>query len=135
MTPTPHIPTTPLVAFHVMLKPSGAICNLDCAYCYYLSKERLYPDSRFRMSDPLLEAFYPTYVLEKQVHVLHIAWNPRQSEYVGVYADVSKVGRRSALISCAAEHFNVVLPVVAAPGIGVAEGVDRNVEPFLNVAT
>jgi sulfatase maturation enzyme AslB (radical SAM superfamily) len=21
-------------AFHMMLKPRGAICNLDCAYCY-----------------------------------------------------------------------------------------------------
>jgi len=27
------------VAFHIMTKPRSAICNLDCAYCYYLSKE------------------------------------------------------------------------------------------------
>ncbi len=27
--------------FHVMVKPSGATCNLDCAYCFYLSKEVL----------------------------------------------------------------------------------------------
>ena len=44
-------------AFHVMLKPNGPICNLSCAYCYYLSKERLYPNSDFRMSDKLLEEF------------------------------------------------------------------------------
>jgi uncharacterized protein len=44
-------------AFHVMVKPRGAICNLDCAYCYYLSKERLYPGSDFRMSAEVLEAF------------------------------------------------------------------------------
>lgn len=24
--------------FHLMAKPIGALCNLDCAYCYYLSK-------------------------------------------------------------------------------------------------
>src|ERR1019366_8111725 len=29
--------------FHVMAKPTGAICNLDCAYCFFLSKESLYP--------------------------------------------------------------------------------------------
>lgn len=30
-------------AFHVMAKPTGAICNLDCEYCFFLSKEQLYP--------------------------------------------------------------------------------------------
>lgn len=42
---------------HVLAKPTGAICNLDCAYCFYLDKERLYPDSQFRMSDELLERY------------------------------------------------------------------------------
>jgi len=36
-------------AFHVMSKPTGAICNLDCEYCFFLSKEELYPGSGFRM--------------------------------------------------------------------------------------
>lgn len=44
-------------AFHVMAKPTGAVCNLDCEYCYFLSKERLYPGSRFRMPDAVLEAY------------------------------------------------------------------------------
>lgn len=26
--------------FHVMTKPGGSACNLDCRYCYYLEKER-----------------------------------------------------------------------------------------------
>ena len=29
-----------IAAFHLMTKPRGAICNLDCQYCYFLSKER-----------------------------------------------------------------------------------------------
>ena len=38
--------------FQVMVKPIGSICNLDCKYCYYLSKRDLYPDSSsFKMSD------------------------------------------------------------------------------------
>ena len=30
-------------AFHVLAKPTGSACNLDCAYCFFLDKERLYP--------------------------------------------------------------------------------------------
>ena len=37
-------------AFHMMAKPTGAVCNLDCEYCFFLSKEMLYPGSRFRMA-------------------------------------------------------------------------------------
>ena len=44
--------------FQIFAKPAGAVCNLDCHYCYYLKKERLYPETRtFRMSDHLLEAY------------------------------------------------------------------------------
>jgi len=52
----------PIRAFHIMTKPSGAICNLDCKYCYFLSKEMMYPGSRFRMTDELLETFVRQYI-------------------------------------------------------------------------
>ncbi len=38
-------------AFHLLAKPTGAVCNVDCSYCFSLSKEMLYPGSRFRMGD------------------------------------------------------------------------------------
>lgn len=44
-------------AFHVMSKPTGAICNLDCDYCFFLSKEALYPDSHFRMPPDVHETY------------------------------------------------------------------------------
>jgi uncharacterized protein len=44
-------------AFHVMSKPTGAVCNLDCEYCFFLSKEQLYPDSGFRMTPEVQGAF------------------------------------------------------------------------------
>ncbi len=50
------LPTAP-AAFHVMSKPTGAICNLDCEYCFFLSKEQLYPGSRFRMEPHVHEAY------------------------------------------------------------------------------
>ena len=31
--------------FHLLSKPTGAVCNLDCKYCFFLSKEMLYPGS------------------------------------------------------------------------------------------
>jgi serine-type anaerobic sulfatase-maturating enzyme len=52
----PRRPDVP-AAFHLLAKPTGAVCNLDCAYCFFLSKEMLYPGSRFRMADELLETY------------------------------------------------------------------------------
>ncbi len=43
--------------YHVLVKPTGAQCNLDCQYCFYLSKEKLYPGSDFRMTDKVLESY------------------------------------------------------------------------------
>ena len=46
MFPMQQSPTvTRPTAFHVMTKPIGPICNLDCKYCFYLEKENLYPDN------------------------------------------------------------------------------------------
>ena len=62
------MPTRPALAptpFHLLAKPTGAICNLDCKYCFFLSKEMLYPGSRFRMADELLET-YIRQLLESQ---------------------------------------------------------------------
>ena len=42
--------------FHVMAKPSSSTCNLDCSYCFYLSKEDLlHQDRHTGMSDEVLE--------------------------------------------------------------------------------
>ena len=49
--------------FHVMAKPGGSACNLDCTYCFYLSKEHL-PNGPGvgRMSDETLEKFIQQYI-------------------------------------------------------------------------
>ncbi|MEU8519457.1 anaerobic sulfatase maturase [Streptomyces sp. NPDC048577] len=52
--PDPRVRRRP---FHLLAKPTGAICNLDCTYCFFLSKELLYEGSRFRMADELLDAY------------------------------------------------------------------------------
>ncbi len=50
-------------SFSVVIKPIGPKCNLSCRYCYYVDKDRLYPNAqRFRMSDRLLETFTRDYI-------------------------------------------------------------------------
>ena len=50
----------------VMIKPVGALCNLDCAYCYYLGKEKLYAGQMARMDIQLLEKFTEQYIAANQ---------------------------------------------------------------------
>ena len=71
-------------AFHVMTKPRGAICNLDCKYCYFLSKERLYPGSSFRMSDELLEAYTRQYIQAQRVPEVTFAWQGGEPTLMGL---------------------------------------------------
>ena len=51
------MPACSLPAFHLMAKPGGSRCNLSCQYCFYSGKGELYPGSRFRMSDEVLEEY------------------------------------------------------------------------------
>jgi uncharacterized protein len=52
------VPTPAASGFHLMAKPSGPACNLDCAYCFYLEKEALFPaPGTRRMSPEVLEAY------------------------------------------------------------------------------
>jgi uncharacterized protein len=45
-------------AFNVMVKPAGPVCNLNCTYCYYLEKKKLFPGKKdFRLRDDILENF------------------------------------------------------------------------------
>ena len=53
----PTFPPGAPPAFHVLAKPTGSVCNLDCTYCFFLSKEQLYPGDRFRMSDEVMRAW------------------------------------------------------------------------------
>ncbi len=71
-------------AFHAMLKPRGAICNLDCKYCFYLSKERLYPDSRFCMSADLLDTFTRQYIEAQRVPEVTFAWQGGEPTLMGL---------------------------------------------------
>jgi uncharacterized protein len=67
-----------------MVKPAGSTCNLGCAYCYYLSKERLYPGSTFRMSDELLEDFTEDYIKAQRVPEVTFGWQGGEPTLMGL---------------------------------------------------
>jgi len=49
--------------FHVLAKPVSSTCNLDCKYCFYLSKERLPRGPGVgEMRDETLELFIKQYI-------------------------------------------------------------------------
>jgi uncharacterized protein len=71
-------------AFHVMAKPTGAACNLDCDYCFFLNKERLYPGSAMRMSDDVLEAYLRQYIEAQQVPEVTVTWQGGEPTMMGL---------------------------------------------------
>lgn len=70
--------------FHVLTKPVGAICNLDCTYCFFLSKEALYPDSPFRMQNDLLETYLQQLIESQAGPVVTIAWQGGEPTLMGL---------------------------------------------------
>jgi uncharacterized protein len=70
--------------FHVLAKPTGAICNLDCSYCFFLSKEALYPGSQFRMAPDLLETYIRQVIESQTGPQVTIAWQGGEPTMMGV---------------------------------------------------
>ena len=72
-------------AFNVMLKPAGPSCNLNCTYCYYLEKSRLYPHSaNLKMSDKILENFTRQFIEAHQVPVVTFTWQGGEPSLMGL---------------------------------------------------
>ncbi len=70
--------------FHLLAKPTGASCNLDCKYCFFLSKDSLYPEEKTRMPDAVLEA-YIRQRLDAPLHEeINIAWQGGEPTIMGL---------------------------------------------------
>ncbi len=79
-----NYPPTAPPAFHLLAKPTGAICNLDCAYCFFLSKEMLYPGSRFRMADEMLELYIEQLIESHRTSEVSISWQGGEPTLMGL---------------------------------------------------
>ncbi len=76
--------SAPPFPFHLLVKPTGAICNLRCHYCFYLDKERLYPGGGFRMTDELLENYLRHLVEAQPVSEITLAWQGGEPLLMGM---------------------------------------------------
>ncbi len=76
--------SSPPLPYHLLAKPTGAACNLDCEYCFFLSKDGLYPNQRTHMSDDVLE----TYIRQRLDSVddpeINIAWQGGEPTLMGL---------------------------------------------------
>jgi uncharacterized protein len=75
-------PTFP--GYHVLAKPTGPICNLDCEYCFFLSKEMLYPGDRFRMAEDLLETYLRQLLESHRTTDVTVAWQGGEPTMMGL---------------------------------------------------
>jgi uncharacterized protein len=72
-------------AFQAMAKPIGPACNLNCTYCYYLEKHKIYKDTgSFRMSDILLEKFIKQYIWVQEVNTIQFVWQGGEPTLLGL---------------------------------------------------
>ncbi len=60
--------------FHLLAKPSGSTCNINCTYCFFLSKEALYPNDKSRMSEETLEEYIRQLLDSHRSAQVTIAW-------------------------------------------------------------
>jgi uncharacterized protein len=70
--------------FHLLSKPSGSTCNIDCKYCFFLSKEALYPDEKHRMSEATLEAYIRQLLEAHRTPEVTVAWQGGEPTLMGV---------------------------------------------------
>jgi uncharacterized protein len=72
-------------AFHVIAKPIGSLCNLNCTYCFYLEKQKLYPQQRnFTMSPVVLESFIRQKIEAHQTDIVSFSWQGGEPTLLGL---------------------------------------------------
>lgn len=73
------------INFHVMTKPVGPICNLDCTYCYYLHKKNLFGNKeQWRISDAVLERFIRQYIQYQSGPQVNFSWQGGEPTLLGI---------------------------------------------------
>jgi uncharacterized protein len=83
--------------FQIFVKPAGAICNMDCRYCYYLRKEALYPQEKApRMGFDLLETYIVQHIEASTGPVVQFSWHGGEPTILGLdyYRKVVELERK-----------------------------------------
>ena len=60
------------LVIHIVAKPNGPRCNLDCDYCFYLEKQALFPMGEdYMMPDDVLQTYIEKYIyIRKYLHTI-----------------------------------------------------------------
>jgi uncharacterized protein len=70
---------------HVVAKPIGPACNLNCEYCFYLEKQALFPAGElYRMPDKVLSAFIADYIASQPTPVVEFVWQGGEPTLLGM---------------------------------------------------
>lgn len=70
--------------FSLLIKPAAADCNLRCAYCFYLDRAGLYPETkRHVMPDTILQTMIKSY-LETPQPQYAFAWQGGEPTLLGI---------------------------------------------------
>ena len=73
------------LGIHVVAKPIGPQCNLDCEYCFYLEKKALFPEGEsLRMSDQVLSRFITNYIKSQPTPVVEFVWQGGEPTLLGI---------------------------------------------------
>ena len=80
----PALPTNAPPRFHLLAKPSGSTCNIDCTYCFFLSKDALYPNDKQRMSDRTLETYIRQLLESHRTPEVTVAWQGGEPTLMGL---------------------------------------------------
>ena len=71
--------------FQIFVKPIGPVCNLNCSYCYYLRKKRLYSKAEpFRMPDETLEEYIGQHISASPERVIRFSWHGGEPTLLGL---------------------------------------------------
>ncbi len=74
-----------LQGIHIVAKPAGPACNLNCEYCFYLEKQALFGfDKKYRMSDAVLKAFISKYIESQPTPVVEFVWQGGEPTLLGI---------------------------------------------------
>lgn len=76
-----HLPQ----GIHIVAKPIGPVCNLNCEYCFYLEKEALFPQCKnFRMPVEVLRAYINKYIACQPTGEVEFVWQGGEPTLLGL---------------------------------------------------
>jgi len=91
--------SAPAQRMNIMTKPIGSACNIDCTYCYYLSKEELLGHERgcqTQMSEEMLDTYIRTYIEQHNYPEIVFHWQGGEPTLLGVkfFRDVVRLQKK-----------------------------------------